>query len=149
MSGLLKVKRIDSILMNNKETDHPRCHSSVRRRRIGLWRKSWNPDPPHVWIPAFAGTSLDPSFRWDDRKRKGMARKSIIHQTLIHQIAYTLYICYYIDMAKMAFHTNLTVNFLREGKRFIAYSPALDLSTSGKTYEEARQRFQEAAQLFF
>ena len=52
-------------------------------------------------------------------------------------------------MAKAAFHTNLTVNFLRVGKRFIAYSPALDLSTSGKTYEEARQRFQEAAQLFF
>ena len=56
---------------------------------------------------------------------------------------------YYIDMAKMAFHTNLTIHFLREGKRFIAYSPALDLSTSGKTYEEAKRRFQEAAQLFF
>ena len=52
-------------------------------------------------------------------------------------------------MAKMAFQTKLSINFLREGKRFIAYSPALDLSTSGKTYKEAKRRFQEAAQLFF
>lgn len=52
-------------------------------------------------------------------------------------------------MGKIGFQTKLSVNFLREGKRFIAYSPALDLSTSGKTYEEAKRRFQEAAQLFF
>ena len=43
-------------------------------------------------------------------------------------------------MANIGFQTKLSVNFLREGKRFIAYSPALDLSTSGKTYEEAKRR---------
>jgi predicted RNase H-like HicB family nuclease len=41
------------------------------------------------------------------------------------------------------------VAILREGKRFVAYTPALDLSTSGKTQAEAKARFQEAAELFF
>lgn len=43
----------------------------------------------------------------------------------------------------------LPVSFLREGKRFIAYTPALDLSTSGKTFEEAKKHFEEASELFF
>lgn len=43
----------------------------------------------------------------------------------------------------------LPVSFLREGKRFIAYTPALDLSTSGKTFEEAKEHFVEASELFF
>jgi len=42
----------------------------------------------------------------------------------------------------------LPVSFLREGKRFIAYTPALDLSTSGKTFEEAKKHFEEASKLF-
>lgn len=43
----------------------------------------------------------------------------------------------------------LPVSFLREGKRFVAYTPALDLSTSGKTFKEAKQHFEEATALFF
>ena len=43
----------------------------------------------------------------------------------------------------------LPVSFLKEDKRFIAYTPVLDLSTSGKTYAEARTRFEEIARLFF
>lgn len=45
--------------------------------------------------------------------------------------------------------TKLSVTFLREGKRFIAYSSALDLSTSGKTFEEAKRRFAEIVEIFF
>lgn len=52
-------------------------------------------------------------------------------------------------MAKTLFHTKLSVTFLREGDAFIAYAPAIDLSTSGKTFEEAKRRFAEAARLFF
>lgn len=44
---------------------------------------------------------------------------------------------------------SLPVSFLKEGNRFVAYTPALDLSTSGKTYREAQNRFDEAVQLFF
>lgn len=44
---------------------------------------------------------------------------------------------------------NLPVTFLKEKDRFVAYTPALDLSTSGETLEEARKRFVEAAMLFF
>lgn len=44
---------------------------------------------------------------------------------------------------------NLSVTFLKEKKRFIAYAPALDLSTSGKSFKEAQKRFEEAATLFF
>jgi len=52
-------------------------------------------------------------------------------------------------MKKLAMQFNLSVTFLREKNRFIAYAPALDLSTSGKTFDEARQRFGEIAALFF
>ena len=44
---------------------------------------------------------------------------------------------------------SLPVVFLKEKRAFIAYSPALDLSTAGKTVNEAKQRFKEAAELFF
>ena len=43
----------------------------------------------------------------------------------------------------------LPVSILRENNSFIAYTPALDLSTVGDTYEEAKKRFEEAVQLFF
>ena len=52
-------------------------------------------------------------------------------------------------MKKVRLDFQLPVSFLKEDKRYIAYTPALDLSTSGRTYEEARERFEEAAQLFF
>ena len=51
-------------------------------------------------------------------------------------------------MIKSQAQYNISVTFLKEGKRFIAYSPLLDLSTSGKTYEEAKQRFSEAVRIF-
>ena len=49
----------------------------------------------------------------------------------------------------MALQFKLQVSFLKEKKRFVAYAPALDLSTSGKTLEEARRRFEKASLLFF
>ena len=52
-------------------------------------------------------------------------------------------------MKKIAFQANLAVTFLREGKQFVAYAPALDLSTSGQTLEQAKKRFAEAVQIFF
>lgn len=48
-------------------------------------------------------------------------------------------------MKKLTFQANLPVTFLREGKKFVAYTPALDLSTSGDTLEQAQKRFAEAA----
>jgi hypothetical protein len=35
-----------------------------------------------------------------------------------------------------------------EGRRYIAFSPALDISTSGKTEKEAKKRFEEMVQIF-
>ena len=52
-------------------------------------------------------------------------------------------------MAKRILHANLPVVFLKEKDKFIAYSPALDLSTSGDSYEQAQKRFSEAADIFF
>lgn len=43
---------------------------------------------------------------------------------------------------------NLTVNFIKEGKQVIAYAPALDISTVGKSEEHAKQRFHEIVQMF-
>lgn len=44
---------------------------------------------------------------------------------------------------------NLTVSFIQENGKVVAYTPALDLSTSGKNEEEAKQRFGEVVSIFF
>lgn len=44
---------------------------------------------------------------------------------------------------------NLPVTFLKEDEQFVAYTPALDLSTAGKTLEEAKKNFTEAVEIFF
>lgn len=44
---------------------------------------------------------------------------------------------------------SLPLSVLKEGEYFIAFSPALDLSTCGLTYSEAKARFQEVVQIFF
>jgi len=43
----------------------------------------------------------------------------------------------------------LPVVVLKEGKKFVAYTPALDLSTSGRTFEQAKKRLKEAVLIFF
>lgn len=52
-------------------------------------------------------------------------------------------------MVKTKINFSLPVSFIREGNRIVAYSPAIDLSTSGKTYEEAKKRFIEISSVFF
>jgi len=44
---------------------------------------------------------------------------------------------------------SLPVSILREGKKYIAYTPALDLSTSGNTFDQAKKRFEEIVNIFF
>ena len=43
---------------------------------------------------------------------------------------------------------NLPVVITKQNKHFVAYTPALDLSTSGKTEKEVLIRFEEVAQIF-
>ena len=52
-------------------------------------------------------------------------------------------------MGKLNLEFKLPVSILREGKRFVAYTPALDLSTSGKSYKEVKERFEEIVNIFF
>ena len=42
----------------------------------------------------------------------------------------------------------LTVNFIKERNQVIAYSPALDISTVGKTEAHAKRRFDELVRIF-
>lgn len=49
---------------------------------------------------------------------------------------------------KIPMSANLQISFIREGGQFVAFSPALDLSTAGDTLEEAKKNFAEAAKLF-
>lgn len=52
-------------------------------------------------------------------------------------------------MAKYKFQkVVLNLMFHREGNKFIAYSPALDLSTCGDSLEQAKKRFEEMLSLF-
>ena len=52
-------------------------------------------------------------------------------------------------MKNFPLQINLPVSILREGKRFVAYTTALDLSTSGANYKEVTARFHEAVEIFF
>lgn len=48
-----------------------------------------------------------------------------------------------------ALELKLPVSILREGKKFIAYSHALDLSTCGDSSLQAKKRFNEIVNIFF
>lgn len=50
---------------------------------------------------------------------------------------------------KKFFDIKLQVSIIKEGSKYIAYSPSLDLSTCGKDIEEAKKRFGEAVNMFF
>ncbi|MBI4127649.1 MAG: hypothetical protein HY459_01115 [Parcubacteria group bacterium] len=52
-------------------------------------------------------------------------------------------------MKKQELAFTLSIVILKEGTRFIAYAPALDLSTGGTTVKIAKKRIVEAATLFF
>ena len=53
-------------------------------------------------------------------------------------------------MKKLAIKAvNLPVTIFKEGKSYVAYSPALDLSTSASTYKKAQVRFSEIVDIFF
>ncbi len=43
---------------------------------------------------------------------------------------------------------DIPVTILREGNRFVAYSPVFDISTSGKTYKEVVKRFDELSSIY-
>jgi len=42
----------------------------------------------------------------------------------------------------------IPVYFLKEKQSFIAFSPVIDLSTCGKSFEDAKKNFNEALQIF-
>lgn len=52
-------------------------------------------------------------------------------------------------MKKALLKVKLPVSVFKEGRHFITYTTALDLSTSGKTYAEVKRRFDEAVKIFF
>jgi len=51
-------------------------------------------------------------------------------------------------MKKIFLKFKLPVSVFKEGKHFVAYTPALDLSTSGKSFKEVKRRFIEVVEIF-
>ena len=51
-------------------------------------------------------------------------------------------------MPKMRLKASIPVCFLKEQQSFVAYSPAIDLSTCGKSLEDAKKNFAEAFDIF-
>lgn len=49
----------------------------------------------------------------------------------------------------MLIQTKLQVQIFKQGKRFVAYTPVLDLSTSGRSEKEVKVRFGELVNIFF
>jgi hypothetical protein len=54
-----------------------------------------------------------------------------------------------MNQATHRLELNLPVSFIQEGKKVVAYTPALDLSTSGESEDEAKRRFSEIVAIFF
>ena len=52
-------------------------------------------------------------------------------------------------MDKQNLMYKLPVNIIKQGKSFVAYSPALDISTVGKSIKDAQIKFSELSSLFF
>lgn len=51
-------------------------------------------------------------------------------------------------MSNRSLSYKLPVLITKQNKRFVAYTPALDISTSGKSEKEAKKRFVELAHIF-
>jgi hypothetical protein len=51
-------------------------------------------------------------------------------------------------MSKSNLSFNLPVFITKQNKRFVAYTPALDISTSGKSEKDVKAKFVELASLF-
>ena len=52
-------------------------------------------------------------------------------------------------MKRATIKIGLPITVFKEGKSYVAYSPALHLSTSAKTYKRAQSRFVEVVKIFF
>ncbi len=52
-------------------------------------------------------------------------------------------------MEKQSIPKTIPLLIMKEKELYVAFSPALELSTCGKTVQEARQNFTEALGLFF
>jgi hypothetical protein len=51
-------------------------------------------------------------------------------------------------MAVKQLSFSLPVLVTKQGKRFVAYTPALDISTSGKSAKDVKEKFAELANIF-
>jgi hypothetical protein len=51
-------------------------------------------------------------------------------------------------MSDKKLHFSLPVVITKQNKRFVAYTPALDISTSGKSEKDVKARFIELANVF-
>lgn len=49
---------------------------------------------------------------------------------------------------KLTLNITIPVTVLREGKSYVAYSPAFDLSTSADSFDKAQRRFTEVVSIF-
>lgn len=52
-------------------------------------------------------------------------------------------------MIKNFLKFQLQISFIKEGDQYVAYIPALDLSTSGHTLKQAQKMVKEIADIFF
>lgn len=69
-------------------------------------------------------------------------------QGIFCQIDFSRVARYDIVFIMKFFSYKLPVSITKQGKRFVAYTPALDISTSGKSIKNVQERFQEIATLF-
>lgn len=51
-------------------------------------------------------------------------------------------------MKNSKFKLKIPVSIFKEGDSFVAYTPALDVSTSAPTYEKVKERFEEIVVIF-
>ena len=52
-------------------------------------------------------------------------------------------------MEKVNIVLKIPISILKEGNRFVAYTPVLDLSTSGRSIKSVKKHFSEIVEIFF
>lgn len=101
-------------------------------------------NPPRISIVPRSGTP----YSTMERERVIVKDERLLYSDTVDTFQCFFMIKTVFFQRHIPIQARVPVIMMKEGKRFVAYTPALDLSTSGRTFEQAKKRFEEAVQIF-
>lgn len=82
-------------------------------------------------------------------KQINLSKEINFYFVILHGILISTKGCFNMINKVHSFLVKLPVQMMKEGSRFVAFCPALDIATQGKTFEEAQKMFAELVNIFF